>query len=179
MTSTTTYTTGDVEAALCVWEWVLDRTLITTEDSHPALNEYRETYGTAQLRSDCVDIGVWVDKVYNLLDEDTKDRHCFDWDVVPEIMEHVTFGAPLPEPETIAPLVAKQLLRNIWMALVNQYAREAYCWQDALDDKDRANASFERGETPVEFVTALAEKFDLDQLRPHPHMRLFQIRYTP
>ena len=54
-----------------------------------------------------------------------------------------------------------------WLLLVDEYAKEFYCFDDALQDTDMAFNSFMLGETPKEYVDAIAFKYGLD---PYPDL---------
>lgn len=81
-----------VEAALCVWEELQQRSDLTN------------IYGAWDLRCRSIDIGIWVDTVYSLLlihapDHDTGS---FDWEFVPNLLTQINLDDDLkiPTPES-------------------------------------------------------------------------------
>lgn len=49
-----------------------------------------------------------------------------------------------------------------WALLAAEYAKEYYCWDDALDDINIARDSYFAGDSPKEFIDALADDLDID-----------------
>ena len=57
------YTYLEVEAALCVWEWIND---VTSEPREWV--QIREDLGSAELRHQSIALGQWCLKIYDILD---------------------------------------------------------------------------------------------------------------
>jgi len=49
-----------------------------------------------------------------------------------------------------------------WLMLVDDYAKQFYCFDDALDDTNIAFEFYMQGDTPKEYVDGLAIKFGLE-----------------
>ena len=82
------YSIDEVEAALCVWEWMLE--------NHKQLDTLFDGYGSVGMRSTAMQAGVFVEKCY------TYDAtHCdgmftgddsFDWEFVPLICREINWS---------------------------------------------------------------------------------------
>lgn len=75
-----------LNTALCVWEYLLDY-------KQKSYVECREDYGVCEMRDAVGGIATWVNLVYSFLDEGFKDYHCFDWDIVPAIVNTILWDA--------------------------------------------------------------------------------------
>lgn len=89
MTTGQNITPLELEAALCVWEYLNEISLADT--INPNLSRLRESIGTAQLRSHCLDIGRYCLKVYDLLPPEARDGHAYDWEIIPAIVDTISF----------------------------------------------------------------------------------------
>lgn len=103
------YTSLEMEAALCIWEWL-------NTQPPAAWTEYREQHGTVCLRWECADVfAPWVLKVYDgvkAIDDDAWDFFSYDWEVIPMIMDFIILDGPyhqLPDPDLTAYLIAKKM----------------------------------------------------------------------
>ena len=79
------YTGSQMETAMCVWEEIMTR---RSNDNDDPLNGYWDHFGTAQVRDDCIAISVWIDAIWNGMDEQVWDT-CFDWEFVPRMLDQV------------------------------------------------------------------------------------------
>ncbi|XHE14388.1 hypothetical protein PCC82_06540 [Agrobacterium deltaense] len=79
----------EMEAALCVWEWMLDVGAKNVE-------RWREAIGTAEARQTCFAIGRYCLEIYDLGKKmdgpNAWDGLSFDWDVIPAICETILFA---------------------------------------------------------------------------------------
>lgn len=80
-----TYTRDHVEASLCAWEWCLN-------NKSPEWSERISDIGTCTLREWCIDLGPYINSVYEALNHDVRSDVPFDWDIVPRIMERIEFA---------------------------------------------------------------------------------------
>lgn len=75
------------EAALCVWEEINERTLLSKAGEHSRLKRVRESYGSYALRAESVRIGCAAERVWEMLDEETRDQlGAFDWEFIPQYL---------------------------------------------------------------------------------------------
>ena len=83
------YTYEDMEAAACMWEYVLAALRRHRESRNP-WDEYREAYGMAQLRATVIRHAPTLELAYQEAVTNGYDKD-FDWQFVPKYMEdHVT-----------------------------------------------------------------------------------------
>lgn len=62
------YSHLQMEAALCVWEWLNEITVVPKRGkANQTWLKYREDIGSVELRHYSIDIGLWALKVYDLL----------------------------------------------------------------------------------------------------------------
>jgi len=116
----------EVEAALCVWECLLEWTSLAGGDVHgAAINDdedsvhtawiaERERVGSVALRHQSMALGEWCLEVYDLCtkrDKNIFDGYAYDWEVIPAMLSHV---APddMPDPANIARLVFDEFKRR-------------------------------------------------------------------
>ena len=106
-----TFTRDEVEAALCIWEELNDRTRTDRASMYPDLVAYREGVGSCSLRMDCVDLAPWSENVYEEIGEGVRDSFSYDWEIIPEILNAVTFcnGIEKPDPVEAARIVTEAL----------------------------------------------------------------------
>ncbi|EFO30117.1 hypothetical protein TRICHSKD4_3692 [Roseibium sp. TrichSKD4] len=109
------YTTLEMEAALCVWEWINEVTLLDHETKSPEWITLRENLGSIELRHKSMDLGKWCLKVFDICTKDDQDifeGHPYDFEVIPAIMSFVeveTHDYTTPAPEQVAPKLLKKL----------------------------------------------------------------------
>jgi len=83
------YPREHVEAMLCVWEEFLER------KKRPEIEKYLFNYGMGQLRHDSIDIGIWVEDVYQLVMKirpDLEGEVAYDWEFIPRLMDQLRFA---------------------------------------------------------------------------------------
>lgn len=93
------YTHLEVEAALCVWEYLNDVTLLDPSRQDPQWVALRESVGSVELRHASIEIGIWALKVYDLCTERDPsffDGLAYDWEVVPAIVDRCRDEDGLP-----------------------------------------------------------------------------------
>lgn len=119
-----TYSTLEVEAALCVWEAINERTSNDNDARHATLNAFRDGYGTVHLRHLSMKIGRWCLAVYdagNAADPhgNAWDSVTYDWEFIPACLDRVAWPSDphasdeptLPDPVVTAKLVAASVRR--------------------------------------------------------------------
>jgi hypothetical protein len=85
----TLYTYEHLEAAACMWEYVLND-LRRHKESSNAYNDYREAYGMASLRAAVIQHAPQLEAAYQEAVKNGYDKD-FDWEYVPKYMtDHVT-----------------------------------------------------------------------------------------
>lgn len=99
------WTTLEMEAALCVWEWINDVTLLDNSRSNQAWINYRKDVGSVELRHESMQIGRWALKVYDLLPDWVQEIGAYDWEIIPAIVGEIAPGDPYPDPQTAADAV--------------------------------------------------------------------------
>lgn len=91
------FSTLEMEAALCVWEDINDRTLLSNAEDHPAINRTREEWGSFAMRHACIPLGQWVLKVYDAAGgSDMFDGFAYDWEVVPFLLDQIDWEGFIP-----------------------------------------------------------------------------------
>lgn len=136
-----TYSTLEMEAALCVWEWINDVTLGTENQRNEAWSKLREETGSIELRHSSMALGKWCLSVYDICtegDPDIFDGLSYDWEVIPAIMRYACNDAGpilltqcLPDAYDVAPKVLKDLH-------LKQPERGVQCWREG----DETSLSF-------------------------------------
>ena len=101
-----------MEAALCVWEELLNRFDNTTE--HAALNHFWGEAGTVHMRSLSPAIGSWIVESFSLVERDSFDGHAYDWEIVPAYVDLIVWDTGgcrpmLPCPKAAAKAVCEKL----------------------------------------------------------------------
>lgn len=127
---TDNFTRLQVEAIQCVWEEVLER--LNNAHIHPQLEKYRSDYGSAQLRSDCVDVGVWAEAAAELIPEDLRDGVAYDWEIIPAFVGLVDwekhFNPYSSAPPALPPLdeAARAVARPLYDAECDRELKQLY-----------------------------------------------------
>jgi hypothetical protein len=168
-----TFSYLEVEAALCVWEWINDVTLLSG-NGHDDWIKRREDLGSAELRHQSIALGQWCIKIYDILDGQTFfDMISYDWEVIPLIMgfamtdDHhlprpAIYEAELPDPLRVATFVAHEHLYNMFVQDCRLEAARLWAYADLVSDhEDRFHHAFASNEEPENFVLWLGEKYDL------------------
>ena len=85
-----TMTHAEAEAALCVWEDLLDRFHYR---SHRAasdeLLQYWANYGTSAVRMNALSLGPEIEALWRRYDNEFPEKvdTCFDWEIVPALLD--------------------------------------------------------------------------------------------
>lgn len=90
------FTQSNMEAALCVWEYLLDCRNNYAEDC-PELMAYWIDNDAWEMRHWAIKLAPWVDEVWSTFTEDDRDMLLFDWEWVPLIMSFVDWTKNGPE----------------------------------------------------------------------------------
>ncbi|WP_306049231.1 hypothetical protein [Oceaniradius stylonematis] len=171
MTGSFTYL--EVEAALCVWEWINDVTINDPNREIEDWIELRDAVGSMELRHQSIELGQWCLAVFDLCtaaDPKFLDGcYSYDWDIIPAIMAYarnedgpVIYAQALPEAAAIAPKVMRDLAFRRWLGDARQAAQKLWAYADLIDDhSEKAEVAFDRGEDPQAFADWLGEKYDL------------------
>lgn len=106
------YSHLEVEAALCVWEFLEAASDHDDRLCIQALADLRDRIGSTELRHASIPIGQYCLKVYDLIPEDARDGHAYDWVIIPAIVATIEFPnlAPTLSPAEAAQRVTAELL---------------------------------------------------------------------
>jgi len=113
-----TFSFLEVEAALCIWEWINDVTLLIPPDkTRQNWVELRKAVGSVELRYNSAMLyAPWLLSIYDICTKDNKEffeqneLYSYDWDVVPKIMSYIDPSADsLPDPQKTAEKIMKEL----------------------------------------------------------------------
>lgn len=157
----------EIEAALCVWEHINEVTL----DTHPDTiwKEYREKFGSAQLRYESVAIGQWVLKVYDLMPEWWREMGSYDWELVPAIVGEYDPNQLFPDPQLTATKLMtneyskKEYARSAEFALKHHYGLD---FEGAgITTDDFLERWFDPTVDPTQAAHNYATKYDLEKIR--------------
>lgn len=106
------YSTPHVEAALCIWEELLE-----ARPSTPDLDHFWDRVGTARMRHYAMGLSAYVVALWEALDGCTKDDLApFDWEYVPAALGLVRWGSRGPELPTQDDAVARMMVRAAELA---------------------------------------------------------------
>lgn len=110
-----------MEAALCIWETLLDQGRYNS--NHPAIERAFEQHGSVAMRMACIPLADFVLAAYDSVDDpdQTWDQWVYDWEIIPAFLSLVIwtdglelYELPVTEPrETgIAALAVLNSLRG-------------------------------------------------------------------
>jgi hypothetical protein len=99
-----TYSHLQVEAALCIWEEIIERTAKRRDSEHAALIAYRKNCGTGALRHESITLAAYCLAVYDLLPEHARDGYPYDWEIIPAILDTIDWS--IGPQALLAPAVA-------------------------------------------------------------------------
>ncbi|TPL66570.1 hypothetical protein [Mesorhizobium sp. B2-4-1] len=164
------YSHLEMEAALCVWEWLNEITVVPKRGkADKAWLEYREGVGSAELRHESITIGKFVLQVYELLPEWYRSSGAYDWEIVPAIVSTLK-----PRETSRDPIMAKREI------LSDKSAKEEFfrsCdWlmkrsygitvEDSGQEKEEFLTTwYSFDDDPETVVDRYAEKYDLTRIR--------------
>lgn len=77
---------NEVDAALCLWEAMLDQKHLARHDHETPLLRAWSRDGTVEMRARARDLGTWVERIYQQLNPLLRDYYSFDWEIVPNIL---------------------------------------------------------------------------------------------
>lgn len=167
------YTHLEMEAALCVWEWINDVTLDDTPQNIKEWVTLREGVGSVELRHQSIVLGKWCLKIYDLLtkqERDFFDSMAYDWEVIPMMLRNANdpSGVPtiykesLPDPNAIAQLVAREVLFKHYVWDCEREADSQWKYRDLVSDHDDViERAFEEGDDPAKVIKELGEELEL------------------
>jgi hypothetical protein len=174
------YTHLEMEAALCVWEHLIEITLgdHINGPGQPAWTELREGIGSVEMRHQSMVLGKWCLKIYDLCtahDQDFFDGISYDWEVIPMMLDYAEDqeGRPaiyeqfLPPPEKVALLVMHRHLRDEYFRSCRQEGQKQWAYGDLVEDNPPdIDRGFESGDEPAAFIKTLGEDLDLINFGP-------------
>jgi hypothetical protein len=102
-----TLSLGEAMTALCVWEY-LDQASANA-DRHPALVAHRELVGSYALRETCITLAPYCERVHAMLPIDVTDTFAYDWEIIPEIIDRLSWPCNFPPEAEMAAAVAAAL----------------------------------------------------------------------
>jgi hypothetical protein len=82
------YSYGEVEASLCVWEWLLETCHETsTDERRETIRDLFENYGSGGMRSSAIQAGIIVEACWKYADQTGSpwSNEIFDWEFVPAL----------------------------------------------------------------------------------------------
>lgn len=100
-----------MEAALCVWEDLLERR-DRFPQQNPDLVALWEKYGTVHIRALCPTIGSWIAEAFDLIERDSLDSSPYDWEIVPAFVGLVDWAPAQEKPRLMAPKAAATMVAN-------------------------------------------------------------------
>ena len=192
----TTFTAAQVEAALCIWEWMQDRNGMV--DSAFDMLELWGGVGTSQMRDLAARCSPAVEALYRELcteigEDELRDVYpAYDWDFLPTVCEKLDWSGDMTAacyrsglialPDTVKPallaeyaeLKAKQDAAKAEREKLQEYKRRcrlaagrAWGYPGLVDDDpETIRQAFERGDDPAELIEVLGVELDLT--RPDP-----------
>lgn len=159
-----TYTAVQVEAALCVWEQLMEWTNksdaevdeLRKDPEKNALivewNDMRSETGSAEMRSQSILLGLWCLEIYDILtkdDPDFFDWWSYDWEVIPAMLKHavckdgkasmyrgdyVYMGGPLIDAHSAAQLVAQEFIWRKFEEACQSQAKSQWAYKELVTD---------------------------------------------
>ena len=114
-----TFTHLHVEASLCLWEALLELESSLNEKLN-AIYFHMHDIGSCQARSNCIDLGPWIDDVWQGLGEDVQQTLIpYDWEFVPGLMQFLT-----PDGWTLKPAPVAEVVQTLTvLSWVREFAQ--------------------------------------------------------
>lgn len=106
------FTHLEVEAALCVWEHLLECCNPLSPRFDDNINTVWGHLGAFEFRHASMELGRYCLKVYDLIPEDVRAGHAYDWDIIPAILGTIDWATgytPTLPAETAASMVIAEL----------------------------------------------------------------------
>jgi hypothetical protein len=100
----------EMEAALCVWEFMEAASNHDHRLRIEALADLRDRIGSAELRHASIAIGRYCLRVYDLIPQEARQGHAYDWEIIPAIVSTIDFPSlepKLPPAEAAARVIAQ------------------------------------------------------------------------
>ena len=173
-----TFTYLEVEAALCIWEWINDVTLGDERYIIKDWKDLRDSVGSLEMRhTSAITYAPWLLKVYDICTADKRDPFfcmSYDWEVVPLIMQQcLKDGEPalaaedLPEPVSVARAVVERLNKRAWLQDVRRACKHLWEYEGLADDAAPLfDAYFDAGDSPLVAAEQAGNDHDLSTLDP-------------
>lgn len=165
------FTALDVEASLCVWEWMNDR-YNQRESVEPwavALCALWEDVGSNAMRDIARRLGPAVNRFWGSLTENERTTLIpYDFGFIPMVCERLDWAIEMKFATHTSGLLqipdtAKVEIRfRAWENVAAELAYEGFVYREVVeDDPDAARRAFDQGESPEDFVARVGQKFDL------------------
>lgn len=100
-----------MEAALCVWENLLERRE-SFPQQNPGMSALWDEFGTVHMRALCPAIGSWIVEAVDLIERDSLDASPYDWEIVPAFVGLVEWVPNQHKPKLMAPKAAAKLVAD-------------------------------------------------------------------
>lgn len=164
------YSHLEMEAALCVWEWLNEITVVPKRGkADPTWLKYREDIGSVELRHYSIEIAKFVLPVYDLLPEWFRAIGSYDWEIVPAIVGEITPGEAFPDAKKARDAILttdwakEEYLRQFEWNLSHHYGLDLE--GAGLSKEDFFAIWFNPDFDPKDKADHYAEKYDLDPVR--------------
>ena len=179
-----TFTYLEMEAALCVWEELLER---QGKPGNEDITQLFEGVGSSAVRASAHVIGAVVLAVHNrMTDEGYEFVGAYDWEFVPAVLQQLPipemvlayqYGQKLPATDigAIWAAVRAELESDLskmptWTERARAAAQRLWHYPDLVSDHpDLAAEAEAKGEDPVKFVKELGEELELHDFRSFEH----------
>lgn len=163
----------NIEAALCSWEWILEKA------DDPRIDPHFDGLGSPGMRMVSVQAGQIVLTVYDLMEaRGLEFTFSYDFDFVPAVLDQLDWekltennqygdGTYRPDPAPLLEHMLKTMpdrFSDRWMTDATSEAKKQWSFPGMLDEfEDR----IDRTETPAEWVKRIGEKYDLMPATPY------------
>jgi len=168
------YTHLEMEAALCVWEEINERTLLSKAGRYPELNKLREDWGSPTLRHASIHFGRFCLQVYDLLTEQQRDNLVYDWEFIPAVLDHIDWTQPgepgefeFKQPQEVVDSMKAGWAFNVWLQHANSWLKHGWSidFAEAGASTEDMRRFFDENpeRTGKEMAEWWADKYDLDR----------------
>lgn len=174
------YTALEVEAALCVWEEMLDRA--RQRDGQPwaaPMIALWDDVGVYQMRAVARALGRALEPVWHTVPEAERDGYSYDWGFIPDALATIDWQAVrkwcfAPDSDAF-PLDAAAVLAAVrkvrafasWWDRASNAAGRLWGYSELLrDDPDGARRAFDKGDDPAAYIEAIGRELELSEPDP-------------
>ena len=157
----------DIEASLCVWEWLL------SSERDELYESVADGIGSPGMRMVSVQAGQIVLSVHDLMEaRGLEFTYSYDFDFVPAVLEQLDWPTLVennqygdrtyrPDPAPMLDHMLKTMPNHFsdrWLYDAKREARKQWNYEDLVSDHED---KIDRTETPAEWVKRIGEKYDL------------------